>query len=84
MLPLSVCQCVRCRECDLSYNDVVERFAMGVLDSIPQGSIVLTRGDLPGNTLRYLHYCQGLRPDVSLVDQEVRAPERHAKADQFS
>ncbi|KAJ8341621.1 hypothetical protein SKAU_G00339120 [Synaphobranchus kaupii] len=59
------------RECDQSHNDVVERFARGVLDSIPQDSIVLTRGDLPGNTLRYLHYCQGLRPDVSLVDQEM-------------
>ncbi|KAG7466439.1 hypothetical protein MATL_G00164750 [Megalops atlanticus] len=58
-------------ECDQSRNDVVERFARGLLDSIPQNSIVLTRGDLPGNTLRYLHYCQGLRPDVSLVDQEM-------------
>ncbi|XP_036397385.1 transmembrane protein 260 [Megalops cyprinoides] len=59
------------RECDQSRNDVVERFAQGLLDSIPQNSIILTRGDLPGNTLRYLHYCQGLRPDVSLVDQEM-------------
>ncbi|XP_064185224.1 protein O-mannosyl-transferase TMEM260 isoform X2 [Anguilla rostrata] len=59
------------RDCDLSRSDVVERFARGVLDSVPQNSMVLTRGDLPGNTLRYLHYCQGLRPDVSLVDQEM-------------
>uniref|UniRef100_A0A672QU56 Transmembrane protein 260 n=1 Tax=Sinocyclocheilus grahami TaxID=75366 RepID=A0A672QU56_SINGR len=58
-------------ECDQSSNDVVDRFAREVVSSLPEGSLVLTRGDLPGNTLRYLHYCQGLRPDLSLVDQEM-------------
>ncbi|CAM4643396.1 unnamed protein product [Leuciscus chuanchicus] len=61
----------RSRECDQSGNDVVDRFAREVVMSFPEGSLVLTRGDLPGNTLRYLHYCQGLRPDLSLVDQEM-------------
>ncbi|TRY58365.1 hypothetical protein DNTS_034207 [Danionella cerebrum] len=59
------------RECDQSRNDVVERFAAEVLQSLPRDSLVLTRGDLPGNTLRYLHYCRQFRPDVSLVDQEM-------------
>ncbi|KAL4613133.1 transmembrane protein 260 [Arapaima gigas] len=58
-------------ECDQSQNDVVEQFARGVLDSIPQDSLLLTRGDLPGNTLRYLHYCQRMRPDLHLIDQEM-------------
>lgn len=49
----------------------MERFARQLIFSFPKSSLVLTRGDLPGNTLRYLHYCQGLRPDLSLVDQEV-------------
>lgn len=60
------------RECDQSANAVVERFGREVLASVPTDSIILTRGDLPGNSLRYLHYCQGVRPDVRLVDQEVR------------
>ncbi|XP_068195800.1 protein O-mannosyl-transferase TMEM260 isoform X2 [Antennarius striatus] len=59
------------RGCDQSRNDVVERFAKEILASIPTNSIILTRGDLPGNSLRYLHYCQGERPDVRLVDQEM-------------
>lgn len=72
---MSVCVCVCVdRECDQSSNDVVDRFAHEVVLSLPEGSLVLTRGDLPGNTLRYVHYCQGLRPDLSLVDQEVRNP----------
>ncbi|KAJ8390871.1 hypothetical protein AAFF_G00100030 [Aldrovandia affinis] len=59
------------RECCPGRNGVAEQFARGLLDSVPRDSIILTRGDLPGNTLRYLHYCQGLRPDLSLVDQEM-------------
>ncbi|XP_052001796.1 transmembrane protein 260-like [Xyrauchen texanus] len=59
------------RDCDQSGNNVVDRFAHEVVFSLPEDSLVLTRGDLPGNTLRYLHYCQGLRPDLSLVDQEM-------------
>ncbi|KAM9842083.1 protein O-mannosyl-transferase TMEM260 [Aulostomus maculatus] len=59
------------RECDQSRNSVVERFGRELLASIPADSIILTRGDLPGNSLRYLHYCHGLRPDVHLVDQEM-------------
>ncbi|XP_034015318.1 transmembrane protein 260 isoform X2 [Thalassophryne amazonica] len=59
------------RECDQSSNSVVERFGRELLASVPNDSIILTRGDLPGNSLRYLHYCQGMRPDVRLVDQEM-------------
>ncbi|XP_055719189.1 transmembrane protein 260-like isoform X2 [Salvelinus fontinalis] len=59
------------RECDQSINSVVERFGRELLASVPPDSIILTRGDLPGNSLRYLHYCQGVRPDVHLVDQEM-------------
>ncbi|CAL8286647.1 unnamed protein product [Lota lota] len=58
-------------ECDQSHNDVVESFGRQILASMPQRAIILTRGDLPGNTLRYLHYCQGVRADVTLVDQEM-------------
>ncbi|MEQ2165147.1 hypothetical protein GOODEAATRI_014035, partial [Goodea atripinnis] len=59
-------------ECDQSGNNVVERFGRELLASFPKDSLILTRGDLPGNSLRYLHYCQDIRPDIRLVDQEVR------------
>ncbi|XP_019721046.1 transmembrane protein 260 isoform X4 [Hippocampus comes] len=59
------------RECDQSNNSVVERFGRELLASFPTDSIILTRGDLPGNSLRYLHYCLDVRPDVRLVDQEM-------------
>ncbi|KAK7904722.1 hypothetical protein WMY93_017329 [Mugilogobius chulae] len=59
------------KECNLSTNSVVERFGLELLDSVPKNSIILTRGDLPGNSLRYLHYCRHVRQDVQLVDQEM-------------
>lgn len=52
---------------------MVEKFGREILSSVPTDSLILTRGDLPGNSLRYLHYCLGERPDIRLVDQEVRA-----------
>ncbi|XP_060117819.1 protein O-mannosyl-transferase TMEM260 [Heteronotia binoei] len=57
--------------CDQSRNYVVDQFARNVLSSMPPDAIILLRGDLPGNSLRYLHYCEGARPDVTLVDQEM-------------
>ncbi|XP_061824789.1 protein O-mannosyl-transferase TMEM260 isoform X1 [Nerophis lumbriciformis] len=59
------------RECDQSKNSVVERFGMELFASFSADAIILTRGDLPGNSLRYLHYCLDVRPDVRLVDQEM-------------
>ncbi|XP_029140430.1 transmembrane protein 260, partial [Protobothrops mucrosquamatus] len=57
--------------CDQSNNNVVDRFAMNLLSSMPPDAIILLRGDLPGNSLRYLHHCEGIRPDITLVDQEM-------------
>ncbi|KAJ7406362.1 hypothetical protein BTVI_65735 [Pitangus sulphuratus] len=57
--------------CDQSNNYVVDKFARNLLSSMPMGAVILLRGDLPGNALRYLHYCEGMRPDVTLVDQEM-------------
>ncbi|KAK3093908.1 hypothetical protein FSP39_021678 [Pinctada imbricata] len=52
-------------------NTVVHEFGMEVMRGLPNGSIVLTKGDLPSNVLRYLYLCENVRPDISLFDQEV-------------
>ncbi|NXC01210.1 TM260 protein, partial [Orthonyx spaldingii] len=57
--------------CDQSNNFIVDKFARNLLSSMPTGAVILLRGDLPGNALRYLHYCEGMRPDITLVDQEM-------------
>ncbi|XP_030786408.1 transmembrane protein 260 isoform X2 [Rhinopithecus roxellana] len=57
--------------CDQRTNYVIDKFAKNLLTSMPHDAMILLRGDLPGNSLRYMHYCEGLRPDISLVDQEM-------------
>lgn len=57
--------------CDQRTNYVISKFAKNLLSSMPHEAIILLRGDLPGNSLRYMHYCEGMRPDISLVDQEM-------------
>ncbi len=57
--------------CDQSNNYVVRDFAMSLLNSLPNNSLVLTKGDLPTNSMRYLHLCEGVRPDLSILDQEI-------------
>nr|XP_045378004.1 transmembrane protein 260 isoform X2 [Camelus bactrianus] len=63
--------CLARKICDQSTNYVIDKFAKNLLASVPHDAIILLRGDLPGNSLRYMHYCEGLRPDISLVDQEM-------------
>ncbi|XP_064008749.1 protein O-mannosyl-transferase TMEM260 isoform X2 [Pogoniulus pusillus] len=57
--------------CDQSNNYIVDKFARNLLSSMPMDAVILLRGDLPGNALRYVHYCEGMRPDVTLIDQEM-------------
>ncbi|XP_061468459.1 protein O-mannosyl-transferase TMEM260 isoform X3 [Rhineura floridana] len=57
--------------CDQSHNYVVDQFARNLLSSMPPDAIILLRGDLPGNSVHYLHNCEGVRPDITLVDQEL-------------
>ncbi|XP_010846000.1 PREDICTED: transmembrane protein 260 isoform X4 [Bison bison bison] len=63
--------CLTRNVCDQRTNYVIDKFAKNLLSSMPRDAIILLRGDLPGNSLRYMHYCEGLRPDISLVDQEM-------------
>ncbi|XP_072617743.1 protein O-mannosyl-transferase TMEM260 isoform X1 [Vulpes vulpes] len=63
--------CLARNICDQRTNYVIDKFAKNLLASMPRDAIILLRGDLPGNSLRYMHYCEGLRPDISLVDQEM-------------
>jgi hypothetical protein len=37
---------------------------------MPRNGLVLSRGDLYINTLRYLQECEGIRPDIRLIDLE--------------
>ncbi len=60
-------------EMDRHDSDVVERYGAEILRPLPPGTLLLTRGDLITNTVRYLQVAEGLRPDVRVVDRELLA-----------
>ncbi|XP_050405485.1 transmembrane protein 260 isoform X2 [Patella vulgata] len=62
---------VNYQHCDHSKNTVIIDFATRILNSLPYNAIVLTKGDLPSNSIRYAQFMENIRPDVTTFDQEV-------------
>eukprot|EP00041_Stephanoeca_diplocostata_P028814 m.833253 g.833253 ORF g.833253 m.833253 type:complete len:339 (+) comp23442_c0_seq5:451-1467(+) len=58
-------------ERDESANFYVRDFGRSLLEGLPNNSILLTYGDLPGNAARYVQTCDNVRPDVRLIDLEM-------------
>src|SRR6185369_16699247 len=56
---------------DESHNDVVARYARALLEPLPRGALLLTKGDLVTNSIRYAQACEHVRPDVTVLDQEL-------------
>jgi len=53
----------------------VAQFGREALEQLPQNALVISKGDLYWNTLRYFQFCEGVRPDVDLLDVELlKAP----------
>lgn len=61
----------RARSEDHHNNTLVRSYAGEVLRSAPPGALLLTRGDLLSNALRYLQAADSQRPDVRVVDLEL-------------
>eukprot|EP01012_Entosiphon_sulcatum_P011481 TRINITY_DN16992_c0_g1_i1.p1 TRINITY_DN16992_c0_g1~~TRINITY_DN16992_c0_g1_i1.p1 ORF type:complete len:760 (-),score=153.80 TRINITY_DN16992_c0_g1_i1:79-2331(-) len=56
---------------DESGNFIVRDFGWTILQSLPKNAILLTKGDLIINSARFVQSCEGFRPDVRIVDQEM-------------
>mmetsp|Transcript_47218 Transcript_47218/g.78654 ORF Transcript_47218/g.78654 Transcript_47218/m.78654 type:complete len:442 (-) Transcript_47218:83-1408(-) len=56
---------------DQSGNLVVLKLGQSVLKSLPPRAILLTKGDIFVNALRYVQQCEHFREDVSILDQEL-------------
>lgn len=48
----------------------VRQYGLALLDQ-PAGALVLTQGDLIGNSMRALQACEGVKPEVLVVDQQL-------------
>jgi hypothetical protein len=56
---------------DHSSNQVVYRFGYALLKAAPPNSIFLLNGDIAHNALKYIHNCEGFRPDLDLFSLQL-------------
>jgi hypothetical protein len=79
---------LRLSDVTTQHGPEIERYGRVLLDALPEGAVLLTRGDLPTNAVRYLQHGLGHRADVIHLDQELltrdwyvrRAGEEHRLA----
>jgi hypothetical protein len=56
---------------DQHANYAVRDYGMAMLQPLPQHALVLCQGDLISNPLIYLTRCEGIRPDVQVIDESL-------------
>ena len=52
-------------------DDTVARYGRALLEPLAPDTVLLTRGDLVTNVVRYLQAADGVRTDVTVLDQEL-------------
>jgi hypothetical protein len=62
---------LRFRAMDRHGSTLVRSYGAEMLRAAPPGALLLTKGDLITDTLRYLQTAEGARPDVRVVDREL-------------
>ncbi len=65
---------------DQSQNWSIHRFGEKILNSLPEHALIISEGDNYTNTLRYLQGCEGLRPDVRIIDAQMMKRKWHIDA----
>jgi hypothetical protein len=68
---LLVLPAARFREMDRHASTLVRSYGAEILRAAPPGALLLTRGELITNTVRYLQLAEHRRPDVRVVDVEL-------------
>ena len=59
------------REVDMRGNTFTRDFGVNLLAGLPRNTVVLSSGDLFRHSLQYAQACLGVRPDLTVVDQEL-------------
>jgi tetratricopeptide (TPR) repeat protein len=49
-------------------NKLAFDYGMNILNSVPQNSILISVGDNANSSVYYLHYVEGMRPDLEIYD----------------
>jgi hypothetical protein len=69
-------QCLRTYSmADESSNFHAANYGRMILEALPLNALLLSRGDLITNSASYMQRCEGVRPDVTILDQELMSYE---------
>jgi len=64
---------------DQSRNDYVYNYGLMNLEKLPNDALLIVKGDVITNSVRYLQRCEGYRPDVQHLDQSMMTYEWFVK-----
>uniref|UniRef100_A0A7S4JJE5 DUF2723 domain-containing protein n=1 Tax=Guillardia theta TaxID=55529 RepID=A0A7S4JJE5_GUITH len=67
------------RAMDQSQNRFVYRYGLMHIENLPKNAILIVKGDVITNSIRYLQRCEGFRPDVQHLDQSMMTYEWFVK-----
>mmetsp|Transcript_9016 Transcript_9016/g.18003 ORF Transcript_9016/g.18003 Transcript_9016/m.18003 type:complete len:791 (-) Transcript_9016:130-2502(-) len=67
------------RSLDQSDNQYVRLYGLMHLESLPKDAILVVKGDVITNSIRYLQRCESVRPDVQHLDQSMMTYEWFTK-----
>eukprot|EP00500_Bicosoecida_sp_ms1_P007814 CAMPEP_0203820576 /NCGR_PEP_ID=MMETSP0115-20131106/40358_1 /ASSEMBLY_ACC=CAM_ASM_000227 /TAXON_ID=33651 /ORGANISM="Bicosoecid sp, Strain ms1" /LENGTH=772 /DNA_ID=CAMNT_0050729589 /DNA_START=252 /DNA_END=2566 /DNA_ORIENTATION=+ len=56
---------------DQSENDYMGRYAKAMIDPLPENAVFVSAYDMQWSSGRYMQDCEGLRPDVTLLNNAV-------------
>ena len=56
---------------DQSSNMYIRHYGAMHLEKLPANAILIVKGDVITNSIRYLQRCEGMRPDVQHLDQSM-------------
>lgn len=54
-----------------TYRSYMGRYAKAMLEPLPEGAVFLSAYDMQWATGRYMQDCEGVRPDISLLNTAV-------------
>ncbi len=67
-----LCQvAINFRSQDYSTDWEIHSYGKAIIGHLPENSLLLSKGDLQTNSIRYLQHCENFRSDVRVLDREM-------------
>jgi hypothetical protein len=58
-------------QCDFSRSHLRRHYGEAHLGPMPKNAVMIVKGDIITNSMRYLRVCENMRPDTTHLDQSM-------------